>query len=243
MTDIRLLKTTEKRLELLRQMNIHTLEDLVSQYPYRYEIIEEQYPTDEDDHVVIEGTVISPVKIFFKGRMSRMTFEVEDRYLQHFQVTIFNRHFLRQYLKIDTIVTIIGKCQNHRITASDLKVKPLQEIKGIYPVYSLKEGLTQKSFRQYIKKALHLLHQQIEDFIPEKYLIQHHLIRKENALYCIHFPENKKDIQEALKYLKYEEFLKFQLTMQLIKQQRTQEIGMAKDFDVTVFQKDRKSVV
>ena len=31
MTDIRLLKTTEKRLELLRQMNIHTLEDLVSQ--------------------------------------------------------------------------------------------------------------------------------------------------------------------------------------------------------------------
>ncbi len=236
MTDIRLLKTTEKRLELLRQMNIHTLEDLVSQYPYRYEIIEEQYPTDEDDHVVIEGTVISPVKIFFKGRMSRMTFEVEDRYLQHFQVTIFNRHFLRQYLKIDTIVTIIGKCQNHRITASDLKVKPLQEIKGIYPVYSLKEGLTQKSFRQYIKKALHLLHQQIEDFIPEKYLIQHHLIRKENALYCIHFPENKKDIQEALKYLKYEEFLKFQLTMQLIKQQRIQEIGMAKDFDVTVFQ-------
>lgn len=67
MTDIRLLKTTEKRLELLRQMNIHTLEDLASQYPYRYEIIEEQYPTDEDDHVVIEGTVISPVKIFLKA--------------------------------------------------------------------------------------------------------------------------------------------------------------------------------
>lgn len=236
MTDIKLLKTTSRRLEILASMNITTLEDLIYQYPYRYEVIEEKYPTDEDEHLIIEATVISPVKIFFKDKMSRMSFEVEDKYLQHFQVSIFNRHFLRQHLKLGTTITIIGKCVNHRITASDIKIKPLQDISGIYPVYSLKEGITQKSFRQYVKKALSLLNHEFDDFIPEKYRIQHHLIRKESALYCIHFPENKKDVQEALKYLKYEEFLKFQLTMQLMKQQRTQEMGIAKDFDVTQLQ-------
>lgn len=236
MTDIKLLKTTSRRLEILASMNITTLEDLIYQYPYRYEVIEEKYPTDEDEHLIIEATVISPVKIFFKGKMSRMSFEVEDKYLQHFQVSIFNRHFLRQHLKLGTTITIIGKCVNHRITASDIKIKPLQDISGIYPVYSLKEGITQKSFRQYVKKALSLLNHEFDDFIPEKYRIQQHLIRKESALYCIHFPENKKDVQEALKYLKYEEFLKFQLTMQLMKQQRTQEMGIAKDFDVTQLQ-------
>lgn len=236
MTDIKLLKTTSRRLEILASMNITTLEDLIYQYPYRYEVIEEKYPTDEDEHLIIEATVISPVKIFFKGKMSRMSFEVEDKYLQHFQVSIFNRHFLRQHLKLGTTITIIGKCINHRITASDIKIKPLQDISGIYPVYSLKEGITQKSFRQYVKKALSLLNHEFDDFIPEKYRIQYHLIRKESALYCIHFPENKKDVQEALKYLKYEEFLKFQLTMQLMKQQRTQEMGIAKDFDVTQLQ-------
>lgn len=236
MTDIKLLKTTSRRLEILASMNITTLEDLIYQYPYRYEVIEEKYPTDEDEHLIIEATVISPVKIFFKGKMSRMSFEVEDKYLQHIQVSIFNRHFLRQHLKLGTTITIIGKCVNHRITASDIKIKPLQDISGIYPVYSLKEGITQKSFRQYVKKALSLLNHEFDDFIPEKYRIQHHLIRKESALYCIHFPENKKDVQEALKYLKYEEFLKFQLTMQLMKQQRTQEMGIAKDFDVTQLQ-------
>lgn len=236
MTDIKLLKTTSRRLEILASMNITTLEDLIYQYPYRYEVIEEKYPTDEDEHLIIEATVISPVKIFFKGKMSRMSFEVEDKYLQHFQVSIFNRHFLRQHLKLGTTITIIGKCINHRITASDIKIKPLQDISGIYPVYSLKEGITQKSFRQYVKKALSLLNHEFDDFIPEKYRIQHHLIRKESALYCIHFPENKKDVQEALKYLKYEEFLKFQLTMQLMKRQRTQEMGIAKDFDVTQLQ-------
>lgn len=236
MTDIKLLKATSRRLEILASMNITTLEDLIYQYPYRYEVIEEKYPTDEDEHLIIEATVISPVKIFFKGKMSRMSFEVEDKYLQHFQVSIFNRHFLRQHLKLGTTITIIGKCVNHRITASDIKIKSLQDISGIYPVYSLKEGITQKSFRQYVKKALSLLNHEFDDFIPEKYRIQHHLIRKESALYCIHFPENKKDVQEALKYLKYEEFLKFQLTMQLMKQQRTQEMGIAKDFDVTQLQ-------
>ena len=44
MTDIKLLKTTSRRLEILASMNITTLEDLIYQYPYRYEVIEENIP-------------------------------------------------------------------------------------------------------------------------------------------------------------------------------------------------------
>ena len=160
MSDIRLLKITEKRLDILKLMNIESLEDLINHYPYRYDVIEETYPTQEDDKIIIEGTLISPVKIFFRGRMSRMSFSVEDRYQNVYQVTIFNRHFLRQYLKQMTTVTIIGKCQKDKITASDIKIKPISEIQGVHPVYSIKEGLTQKSFQQYIKSF---------EFIKRKY--------------------------------------------------------------------------
>ncbi len=236
MSDIRLLKITEKRLDILKLMNIESLEDLINHYPYRYDVIEETYPTQEDDKIIIEGTLISPVKIFFRGRMSRMSFSVEDRYQNVYQVTIFNRHFLRQYLKQMTIITIIGKCQKDKITASDIKIKPISEIQGVHPVYSLKEGLTQKSFQQYVKKALNLLKGNIESFVPEEYIIKHQLIHKESALWNIHFPQSQEDIKQALKYLKYEEFLKFQLTMQTIKQQRTLEVGIAKRFDVQKFQ-------
>ena len=100
MTDIKLLKTTEKRYQVLETMNITSLEDVLNHYPYRYDIIEETYPNDEDDKIIIEATIISPTKIFFKGKMSRMSFMVEDHYLHQYQVTIFNRHFLRQYLKM-----------------------------------------------------------------------------------------------------------------------------------------------
>lgn len=230
--DLKLLKTTEKRYEILNQMNIYTLEDLVQHYPYRYEVIEEIYPLLGDDRIVIEAIVISPVKIFFKGKMSRMTFSVEDHYHQQYQVTIFNRHFLRQYLKMETIITIIGKCQGNKITATDIKIKPIKELSGIHPIYSLKEGMSQKSFQQYIKKALTLLKGNIETFVPEEMIMKHQLLHKEIALWNIHFPENQEDVKQSLKYLKYEEFLKFQLTMQFIKRKRNEEVGIAKTMDI-----------
>ncbi len=234
--ELQLLKTTEKRYQLLNQMNIFSLEDIVQYYPYRYDIIEEAYPSINDERIIIEAVVISPVKIFFRGKMSRMTFEVEDQYHQKYQVIIFNRHFLRQYLKLNTIITIIGKCQNHKITASDIKIKSINEIKGIHPVYSIKDGLTQKSFQQYVKKSLSLLNGKIESYVPEEMMIKHQLIHKNVALWNIHFPESQNDIKQSLKFLKYEEFLKFQLTMQLIKQKRSHELGIRKEFEIEKLQ-------
>lgn len=235
--DIHLLKTTEKRYNILSQMNLYTLEDIVYHYPYRYDIIEETYPTDDNDTIIIEAKVISPAHLFFKEHMSRMMFKVEDQYGRQYQVIIFNRHYLKQYLKLSMTITIIGKCQGHKITASDIKIKPLQELYGIHPVYSIKEGLTQKSFQQYVKKSLKRLKGHIESYVPEELIIQHQLIHKDIALENIHFPSSQKDIKESLKYLKYEEFLKFQLTMQFIKQKRKQEIGIKKTFNIQELQK------
>lgn len=236
MKSIDQLKLTPKRKEILESMGILTIENLLQTYPYRYDIIEEIYPTHLDDRIIIEATVISPIKIFFKGRMSRMSFEVEDTHCQHFQVTIFNRHFLRQHLKLNTVITIIGKCHRDKITATDIKIKPLLELQGIHPIYSMKEGMTQKSFQQYIKKALTLSKGNIETLVPEEFIIEHGLVHKETALWGIHFPTTQEDIKQALKYLKYEEFLMFQLTMQLVKQQRNKELGIAKSFDINKLQ-------
>ena len=44
--DLKMLKTTQSRIDILNAMNIFTLEDVLQHYPYRYEVIEETYPTD-----------------------------------------------------------------------------------------------------------------------------------------------------------------------------------------------------
>ena len=233
--DLTSLKLTEKRRQYFEDMNIKTIEDLCYYFPYKYDIIEEKYPTPDDDSIIIQASIISPCRVFFKGRMSRMSFMVEDRYNKTYQVTIFNRHFLRSHLILLKPVTIIGKVKGDKITASDIKLKPLDDIKGIHPVYSLKSGMTQKVFCQYIYKALKLM-EECDEIVPERYIIEHQLIHKKTALWNIHCPCHKEDIKQALKYLKYEEFLKFQLTMQYTKRQRDKEAGIAKTIDIQKFQ-------
>lgn len=226
------LKINENRIKLLNTMNIYSIRDLVLHFPYRYESIEET-PLIDNEKVVIEGVLIDEPKVFFKGRLSRLSFQV----LYHqevYKVTLFNRHFLKKNMVKEMPLTIIGKynSKTKSITASDLLLKPLSEASGITPIYSLKEGITQKSFQGYVKKALTFYSGHIQDEVPSALLIKHHLIHKELALNLIHFPSNNQDVKEALRYLKYEEFLRFQLTMQYIKLSRKDNLGIKKEFDI-----------
>lgn len=225
------IKISENRVKLLNNMGIYCLKDLVLHFPYRYDCIEAT-PLINNEKVIIEGVLVDEPKVFFKGRLSRLTFQI--LYQQEiYKVTIFNRHFLKKNMVKGMLLTIIGKYNNANssITASDIRLKALEEIVGISPIYSLKEGITQKSFQNYVKKALKFYQGHIQDEIPISLMIKHHLIHKELALNLIHFPCNNDDIKEALRYLKYEEFLKFQLTMQYIKLSRKKNIGIKKQFD------------
>ena len=95
--DLKKLKIAQNRIELLNQMHIFTVDDLLKHYPYRYEIIEETKPDEHSDKIIIEGKVIDNCKVFFKGKMSRMSFSIESQD-EVYNVTIFNRHFLRSHL-------------------------------------------------------------------------------------------------------------------------------------------------
>ncbi|MGX8680767.1 MAG: ATP-dependent DNA helicase RecG, partial [bacterium] len=101
----------------------------------------------------------------------------------------------------------------------------------ITPVYSLKEGLTQKDFQKYALKALQLLKSDLKTQVPYDYRQKYHFMPLSDALHSIHQPMNFDEIKEALRMLKYEEFLQFSLTMQYIKMTREQEGGIIKIFD------------
>lgn len=227
---LEVLKIKDNRIELLHTMSIYTVKDLLTYYPYRYEIIEET-PLVDDQKVCIEGTLVAMPKVFFKGRLSRLSFSVLHQQ-QEYKITIFNRYFLKKNMQVGMPITIIGKFnqKTNSIVANDLKLQSLASCKTIEPMYSLKEGMTQKSLQGYIKKALLYYQNKIEDEVPVSLLSKHQLIHKQLALQLIHFPTNKEDIKQALRYLKYEEFLKFQLTMQYIKQTRNTSKGIQKVF-------------
>lgn len=229
--ELKTIKINKNKAEELNKLGINNIKDLILHYPYRYEEMIET-PLHDDTKVIIEGILIDEPKVFYNGKFSRLTFHLNYQN-DTLNVTIFNRHFLKRNMHVGQILTIVGKYNEARkaITASDIKLKSLNDISGITPVYSIKDGISQKNMQNYIAKALEFYKGHISNIIPEYLCQKHKLINREDALFKIHQPKTRSDVISALRYLKYEEFFKFQMTMQYIKQNRTKDIGVSKLID------------
>lgn len=227
------LKIAKPKRDILLELGIEKISDLLAYYPYRYEIIEEQQPTSLDPSLCLEAIVLNRARIAYRRQnLSKLVVDVViDQ--KRMTVSIFNRHFLINQLIPGKVITIIGKLEKaNMITASNIKLQPLNEIAKITPVYSIKEGITSKSIANYVKKAYEAVKEEIDDFIPDKLMQAYRLISRRDAIYYIHFPNNRNEIKYALRYLKYEEFLKFQLMMNYLHLNHLKGVGLRKDFSI-----------
>ena len=106
MEELKKVTTSQNRIDLLHASSIDTLEDIIYHYPYKYDEVTEIWPPVEDK-CCVEGVIISSPKVFYKGRFSRMIFNVSIKGNDYI-VTIFNRHFLRPHLTPNRIITLQG---------------------------------------------------------------------------------------------------------------------------------------
>lgn len=233
--DLKTLRISSKKIEILHNMNIMRVEDLLTYYPFRYEQIEAlpRCEWEKECKVALEGIILTRASVLrIKGKQSITKFKItyED---ETFDVTIFNRPWVSAFT-VGKKITIIGKYDgNTRITALQYNFKPLSEQLGIHPVYTLREGISQKDIQKYIEKAWVATHERIVDFIPWEYIEKYRLISRRKALYFIHHPAHLDVVKQSLRHLKYEEFLKFQLTMQAMKMRESEIVhGHAKRFSM-----------
>lgn len=222
---------TKPRIALLNELGINDVDSLLTYYPYRYDFLVYHQPEFDDFSITADGVITASAKIAYRrGYQSKMVFTVMIEN-QEYQVSIFNRHFLASKLKLGQTVTIIGKCNGPTtIVASDVKLAALSDLPAITPVYSVKDGITSKSVHGYVVKALNYAEDKTEDFIPLDFQTKYRLVNRYQALKMIHCPKEKSDIKHALRHLKYEEFLKFQLMMNYMHTQKSEAIGLQKVF-------------
>lgn len=219
----------DKTITLLNKLNIYTIDDLVNYYPFRYEILEK---TDlNSDRVVIDGVVeTNPVFIRLRGKLDKMSFRIrlDDRICN---VVIFNRGFLRNNIKINTTITIIGKydIKHNTITASDIKFGSISSLPKITPVYHTVSKITSKQINNYILKVIDDI--KVTDIIPSILLDKYKLIPKSEAIREIHRPDDMHLLKNAINHIKYEELFLFMLKMNELKRNRVKVIGIKKDVD------------
>ena len=225
-----------KSLSLLNKININSIEDLVTHYPFRYDFLErnELSKVEDGEKITIDGKIESmPILMRFKAGLNKMNFRLVTQ-SGVVGVSIFNRAFLKSQLSVGTGVTVIGKLDKTKnvITASDIKMGILSNKTKIEPVYHCTSGLTNKNLSTYINMALLEFGKDVPDFIPDEYINRYNFLNKKTSLNVIHNPSTSEKLKEVTIRLKYEELFQFMFKINYLKlQNKKDKTGLKREID------------
>ena len=199
---------------LFNKIGIYSIDDLLTHYPYRYDVLRRtdlKSITDPEQKIIIDGKVESiPLVIRFRGGTNKLNFRLSTQNGM-VGVSIFGRAFLKQNLPIGEKVIVIGKFDSSKniITASDIKFGSLGTQDKIESVYHSTSGLSQKTLISAINNALMSYGNVINDNIPTYLIEKYNFLNKKTALNIIHNPPSYEKLKEASLRLKYEELFEF----------------------------------
>lgn len=228
-----------KSKELLNRLNIYTIDDLLTYYPFRYDTLKrtDLFNPREDlnnKKIVLDGKVDSLVLTNHFRKVNKLSFRITTIYGK-MGVVIFNRAFLLNSLKIGTNIVVIGKYdkQNNILVASDILFKTLGKKEEIIPVYHLTSGLTSNTLRKFINEGLATYKDQVIDNIPEYLIDKYNFSSKKFAITIAHNPSDKERLEEVLNRLRYEELFEFMFKINYLKYKRKKEnVGIKRDVDI-----------
>lgn len=226
-----------KSAKLLEKLNINNVEDLVTNYPYRYEFIEKTNLDDveEQEKVIIDGKIDSaPILIRLKGNLNKMNIRMVTTTGKVVGISIFNRAFLKSQLLVGTNITVFGKYEKSKniINASEIRIGLLPKGEKIESVYHGTAGLPSKTIATYINTALMQYGNEIIDYIPNNLIEKYNFLNKKTALNIVHNPSNREKLQESQNRLKYEELFLFMTKINYLKNKNRQnENGIIKKYD------------
>lgn len=208
-----------KTLKLFQNLNIYTIQDLITFYPYKYKLYHpvtlDNY--EENTEVLINGYIASDAKIYYiKRNLNKISFRLNTD-TKLINVTIFNRPFIKQYLSLNKYISVIGKynIKTNTFTASDIKLTPIIKDE-IEPIYHTTQGLKQVNIHKIINNLLEK-NIYVPSLIPEEYIKEYSLLDKLTAIKEIHNPTSTNNLKQAEICLKYEELFEYTLKINYLK--------------------------
>ncbi len=216
----------------LNNLNIYSVEDLLENYPYRYNIINLVDINNVKDNEVcsIKVTIIDAPRVqYIKKNFNRLSFAASSNNVI-FNVVIFNRAFMKNNLKVGRSVVLIGKYNRLKnlFTASAIKFN--FEGNKIEPVYHLSEGINNTTISKLMEDALKK--DCYYDYIPQEFVQKYNFILKKESLEKIHMPKNNEDIKKATLRLKYEELFNFLFKINYLKKLNNKAIGIKREISL-----------
>ncbi len=219
----------EAREKKLSKLGIHTVSDLLSCFPKRYENrgnVKKIIELCEGEVCSVVVSVASP-PTFHRSRSglnySKIIFSDDTGTLA---VTLFNRELTAKALAVGQKYRLFGKVSmglwGAELSPPVIELYTGESMKKIYPVYPLTAGMTSSMFSRIIS-ALENEIKGIDEVLPTVALEKYSLLPLGEAVWNLHFPENLQDMEKSGETLAFTELLLFQLALRGIKKKKQKQ--------------------
>lgn len=228
--------TTAKALE---RLNIHSVEDLLFHFPFRYDDLR-LVKKISDVKIGERATIEATVELIGNRRSPRKRVMLTEGLVRDdtgsMKVIWFNQPFLTKNLKPNDHVRLTGRVESGygqcQITAPEYDVIGKREESKhsgrLVPIYPTTSRITQKALRVWISAALQHATNEL-DPVPETVVRAHTLRPFREVLHAIHFPKDESDRDAAIERLKFNELFVF--FHERLKQRHGQATAQAFPFD------------
>ncbi|QQT11199.1 ATP-dependent DNA helicase RecG [Staphylococcus pasteuri] len=226
-----------KRLAVLQELNINTVEDLVLYLPTRYEdnTVIDLNEAEDQSTVTVQGEVYSsPTVAFFGRNKSKLTVHIMVNQIA-VKCVFFNQPYLKKKIELNGIVTVKGKWNRAKQEINGNRMFFNQQDNSndtqLEPVYRIKEGIKQKQLRDNIRQSLDdvVIHEWLSDELRTKYKLE----TLDYTLKTLHHPKSKHDLLRARRTYAFTELFMFELRMQWLNRlEKTSDDAIEIKYDI-----------
>ena len=214
---------------LSQELGIQTFGDLLEYYPYKYVDRSRVYTvhelTGDMPFVQVVGTILSFETFQMSARKERVVGHFSDG-TGVMDLVWFGSggKYAKQNYRIGTEYLVFGKPTvfNNRINITHPDIDEASKVDtsamGMQPYYNTTEkmkkaGLNSRSLERLTKALVATLKEPLAETLPDFITQRLHLVSRDEALRCVHYPQNARELERARVRLKFEELFFVQLNI------------------------------
>ena len=219
-----------KTLERLNNNNIFTIDDLVLNFPKKYDIFE---ITNDDIHnkefVSVNAKIVSrPYFIKYRGNVTTAIFySIINN--ERIKCVLFSSDYLRYTLKNNLDVILCGKYKDNEFFVKNIFFDTFSvRIDTKYNIDGVKDYI--------IKDALDIILRDYDaiDYLPFELKEKYKLLDYKDYIYKAHFPKTKRDFIKFQRRRKYEEFFWYSLSLENLRIKRIESFKEKRDIKESI---------
>lgn len=220
----------EARKKAFANLSIHTIEDLLHHLPRDFHDFSVAIPVAALEHgkmAAVQARVLSEPKLSrFRG-MTLVSVDVSDG-MNKLRLKWFNQPYRKQQLHPGETKIFCGRVDlTHGKVLQNPQIS--DTLPGLLPIYPVCRGLSQRIVRDAVRAALQLRADSIVDPLPETIRTDFDLCPLKEALFSVHFPSEKTQLQRGRRRLAFENMLYYLLAVEMQRKTRKRSIGISFD--------------